>query len=62
MDSLMTNREGINFVNCYKFFCGQIKKLKKQGQEKLILLRVNLMQTLTFFLREALKRWQPEGT
>jgi len=36
------------------------QRLKKLGGDKIVTSRIKLLQVLTFFLREAVKRLQPE--
>jgi hypothetical protein len=56
----VAHQQEIDFAACYRFFVALSKRLKKVGTEKLILSRVYLLQTLTFFLGEAVRKWQPE--
>ena len=60
MDSEVINHDEIDFANCHDFFLEVTQKLRKLGNEKLIVSRIKMIQTLSFFLKEAIKRLQPD--
>ncbi len=58
MESDVVNKE-INIVSCYSFFRRLTKKVRK-GTEKLICSYGYLLNALTYFLGEILKKYSPE--
>lgn len=50
MDSEVLNKTDIDFKNCRSFFKLQMKRLKKNSNEKLILTRAHLLDTICYLL------------
>lgn len=50
MESEVLNKSDVDFMNCRSFFKLQMKKLKKNSNEKLILTRAHLLDTISYLL------------
>ena len=50
MESEVLNKTEVDFQNCRSFFKRLMKKLKKNSNERLILTRAHLLDTISYLL------------